>query len=91
MSSSPCAPRAPASSARVWSRGDPKWIDAAGTYRAGILASRVYELLGKKGYGSDIRTGSMRRCRPWARWWEAIWPSASTRGPHLRAEYPDLL
>ena len=35
--------------------GDPKWIDHPGTYRAGILASRVYELLGKKGYGSDIQ------------------------------------
>ncbi len=35
--------------------GDPKWIDHPGSYRAGMLASRVYALLGKKGYGTDIQ------------------------------------
>ena len=35
--------------------GDPKWIDHPGSYRAGILASKVYALLGAKGYGSDIQ------------------------------------
>ena len=35
--------------------GDPAWVDAAGSYRAGILASPVYAVLGKKGYGSDIQ------------------------------------
>jgi hypothetical protein len=33
---------------------DVKWSDALGTFRAGILASKVYEVLGKKGYGTDI-------------------------------------
>ncbi len=35
--------------------GDPAWVDATGSYRAGILASQVYAVLGKKGYGSDIK------------------------------------
>src|SRR5205823_5509559 len=34
--------------------GDPPWVDAPGSYRAGILATPVYELLGKKGYSSDL-------------------------------------
>ena len=56
--SSPCAPRARCSSARVRSTqcgGDPKWIDHPGTYRAGLLASKVYAVFGKKGYGNDIQ------------------------------------
>ena len=35
--------------------GDPKWIDHPGTYRAGLLASKVYAVLGKSGYGNDIQ------------------------------------
>jgi hypothetical protein len=50
-----CAPRPCFISTGVESAGDPKWIDHAGCYRAGLLASRVYEVLGKKGYGSDIQ------------------------------------
>jgi hypothetical protein len=34
--------------------GDPAWVDAPGSYRAGILASKVYQVLGKEGYGYDI-------------------------------------
>lgn len=34
--------------------GDPAWVDAPGSYRAGILASRVYRVLGKTGYGYDV-------------------------------------
>jgi hypothetical protein len=34
---------------------DAKWSDAAGTYRAGIMASKVYEVLGRKGYGTDVQ------------------------------------
>ena len=49
-----CAPRPCFISDGSESGGDPKWIDHPGTYRAGILASKVYELLGKKGYGDDI-------------------------------------
>ncbi len=48
-----CAPRPCFISPGV-EPGDPKWIDAPGSYRAGLLASRVYELLGKKGYGSGV-------------------------------------
>ena len=50
-----CAPRPCFLSQGVESAGDPKWIDAPGTYRAGILASRVYAVLGRKGYGGDIQ------------------------------------
>ncbi len=31
--------------------GDPKWVDAQGSFMAGELASPVYELLGKHGFG----------------------------------------
>ena len=50
-----CAPRPCFISDGSESGGDPKWIDHPGTYRAGILASKVYELLGEKGYGSNIQ------------------------------------
>ncbi len=46
-----CAPRPCFISYGVISAGDPIWVGAAGSYMAGILASPVYELLGKKGYG----------------------------------------
>ena len=49
-----CAPRPVFISVGVESAGDPKWIDAAGLYRACILATPVYTLLGKKGFGEDI-------------------------------------
>ena len=32
---------------------DPKWVGAAGSYMAGILATPAYEVLGKTGYGVD--------------------------------------
>jgi hypothetical protein len=48
-----CAPR-PCFISYGVEPGDPKWVDAPGSYRAGILASKVYEVLGKKGYGTDI-------------------------------------
>ncbi len=46
-----CAPRPVFISYGVEAAGDPKWVGAAGSYMAGILASPAYELLGKKGYG----------------------------------------
>jgi hypothetical protein len=49
-----CAPR-PCFISYGVEPGDPKWVDAPGSYRAGILASPVYVVLGKKGYGSDIQ------------------------------------
>jgi hypothetical protein len=49
-----CAPR-PCFISYGVEPGDPKWVDAPGSYRAGILVSQVYEVLGKKGYGSDIK------------------------------------
>ena len=48
-----CAPR-PCFISYGVEPGDPKWVDAPGSYRAGILASKVYKVLGKKGYGDDI-------------------------------------
>jgi hypothetical protein len=48
-----CAPR-PCFISYGVEPGDPKWVDAPGSYRAGLLASKVYEVLGKKGYGTDI-------------------------------------
>jgi len=50
-----CAPRPCFISDGSESGGDPKWIDHPGTYRAGILASKVYAVLGKTGYGDDIQ------------------------------------
>jgi lysophospholipase L1-like esterase len=32
--------------------GDPDWVDAHGSFMAGVLASPVYELLGKDGFGT---------------------------------------
>jgi hypothetical protein len=49
-----CAPR-PCFISYGIEPGDPKWVDAPGSFRAGILATKVYEVLGKKGYGSDIQ------------------------------------
>jgi hypothetical protein len=49
-----CAPR-PCFISYGVEPGDPKWVDAPGSYRAGILASQVYAVLGKKGYGSEIQ------------------------------------
>ncbi len=49
-----CAPR-PCFISYGIEPGDPKWVDAPGSYRAGILASPVWVVLGKKGYGSDIQ------------------------------------
>jgi Spy/CpxP family protein refolding chaperone len=45
-----CAPR-PCFISYGVEPGDPKWVDAPGSYRAGILATPVYELFGEKGYG----------------------------------------
>jgi hypothetical protein len=50
-----CAPRPCFISYGTEPNGDPKWVDAPGSYRAGILATKVYEVLGKKGFGSDIQ------------------------------------
>ena len=50
-----CAPRPCFISDGSEAGGDPKWIDHPGTYRAGMLASKVYELLGKKGYGTNVQ------------------------------------
>jgi hypothetical protein len=46
-----CAPRPVFISYGVESAGDPKWVDAPGSYMAGILAGPVYRLLGKKDFG----------------------------------------
>jgi hypothetical protein len=46
-----CAPRCFISHGIV-ERGDAKWIDARGSFMAGVLASQVYELLGKMGFGT---------------------------------------
>jgi lysophospholipase L1-like esterase len=45
-----CAPRLCFLSSGTVEGGDPKWIDARGTFMAGILASPVYKLLGKQGF-----------------------------------------
>lgn len=49
-----CAPR-PCFISYGVEPGDPKWVDTPGSYRAGILASHVYELLGKEGYGTEVK------------------------------------
>ena len=47
-----CAPRPCFISYGTVEHGDPEWVDARGSFMAGILASPVYELLGKKGFGT---------------------------------------
>jgi hypothetical protein len=46
-----CAPRPCFISYGVVAHGDPQWVDARGSFMAGVLASPAYELLGKKGFG----------------------------------------
>jgi lysophospholipase L1-like esterase len=46
-----CAPRPCFISYGIVERGDPPWVDARGSYMAGALATPVYELLGKQGFG----------------------------------------
>lgn len=46
-----CAPRPCFISYGTVEHGDPKWVDARGSFMAGVLASPVYELLGKRGFG----------------------------------------
>jgi hypothetical protein len=48
-----CAPRPCFISHGIVERGDAKWIDAHGSWMAGVLASPVYELLGAKGFGAS--------------------------------------
>jgi hypothetical protein len=47
-----CAPRPCFISYGVVERGDAKWVDAHGSFMAGILAGPVYRLLGKKDFGT---------------------------------------
>jgi lysophospholipase L1-like esterase len=47
-----CAPRPCLISYGIIERGDPLWVDARGSYMSGALATPVYELLGKKGFGN---------------------------------------
>jgi len=44
-----CAPRLAFVSYGVESAGDPKWVDAPGSFMAAVLATPVYRLLGKNG------------------------------------------
>jgi hypothetical protein len=48
-----CAPRPVFLSAGSLEKGD-GWVDAKGTFMAGVAASPVYELLGKKGLGTKV-------------------------------------
>jgi lysophospholipase L1-like esterase len=56
-----CAPRPCFISYGIVERGDPHWVDARGCFMAGVLATPVYELLGKEGFGTtdDYRTEPM--------------------------------
>ncbi len=47
-----CAPRPCFISYGVVERGDAKWVDAHGSFMAGVLAGPVYRLLGKKDFGT---------------------------------------
>lgn len=47
-----CAPRPCFISYGVVAHGDPPWVDAHGSFMAGVLASPVYRLLGKRGFGT---------------------------------------
>jgi hypothetical protein len=56
-----CAPRPCFISYGVIEHGDAKWVDAHGSFMAGVLAGPVYRLLGKKDFGTpgDYLTDSM--------------------------------
>lgn len=56
-----CAPRPVFISYGVESAGDPKWVDAHGSFMAGVLAGPVYRLLGKQDFGTpgDYLTDTM--------------------------------
>jgi hypothetical protein len=56
-----CAPRPCFISYGVVEHGDAKWVDAHGSFMAGVLAGPVYRLLGKKDFGTpgDYLTDSM--------------------------------
>ena len=47
-----CAPRPCFISYGLVERGDAKWVDAHGSFMAGVLAGPVYRLLGKKDFGT---------------------------------------
>jgi hypothetical protein len=47
-----CAPRLCFISYGVPERGDPNWVDAHGSFMAGVLAGPAYRLLGKKDLGT---------------------------------------
>lgn len=47
-----CAPRPCFISYGTVENGDAKWVDAHGSFMAGVLAGPVYQLLGKKGFGT---------------------------------------
>jgi len=48
-----CAPRPCFISYGVVEAGDAKWVDANGSFMAGVLAGPVYRLLGKKDLGTS--------------------------------------
>lgn len=56
-----CAPRPCFITYGTVERGDPPWVDARGSFMAGLLATPVYKLLGKQGFGTagDYRTEPM--------------------------------
>lgn len=47
-----CAPRPCFISHGVVEKGDAKWVDAHGSFMAGVLAGPVYRLLGKRDFGT---------------------------------------
>ena len=47
-----CAPRPCFISYGLVEKGDAKWVDAHGSFMAGVLAGPVYKLLGKKDFGT---------------------------------------
>ncbi|HEY3780107.1 MAG TPA: GDSL-type esterase/lipase family protein [Fimbriimonadaceae bacterium] len=56
-----CAPRPCLISYGLVEHGDAKWVDAHGSFMAGVLAGPVYRLLGKKDFGTpgDYLTDAM--------------------------------
>jgi lysophospholipase L1-like esterase len=47
-----CAPRPCYISSGLVEKGDAKWVDAHGSFMAGVLAGPVYRLLGKRDFGT---------------------------------------
>ena len=70
--------------------GDPAWVDAHGSFMAGVLAGPVYRLLGKREFGRRAII-SPPPCRRSANLSAANWPVPTRRRPRRDPQLADIL